>query len=259
MQGGPQLGFARESKTMTHREHATTQTRSHLPWRWLRRHVVTVVTSVAILAVGGLALDAALDGQRSVERNLREDRARDEQTAARSVDNGLLPSFRGSFDAAQSHPWSLAADDPGDIAALTASVRQFQSFGYVGGMVLDLRLQPTATYTVGPPLPPLADPGYSPMLAGLGAGKAGPSAVLVTSGTPLAGFPAPIIAPGRAGAAGLHRPARRPHPIGVPGFGGVPDERPRSHRGHPGRAGPGRGRHPERPPREALACGPDPR
>ncbi len=162
--------------------------RRRLPRAW-----VPAATALAVLVIGVLALDSVRDAQRSLEGHQRADRLNNETRAVADLEIGLLQSFRGTLDAAGDHAWSLAPDDAGDAHALEATVARLRSFGYVGGSVLDMRMQARTTYSSGPPIPALSHPAFTPMLASLAAGRADPSDLIEAGGTPLVGFPAPII------------------------------------------------------------------
>lgn len=157
----------------------------------LRRYLAVGLSLLLVGALGTLVVLADGQMQAASHRVHREDRARDQKMLANLTQQYLSFTARDLQALSLSRHWSMRPGDAGDRTALAHYAATSPFFAY-SAVLTDLTGRVlTASSTRS--FPAADDPAYTPLRAGLLAGKPGVSSVMSTAGRSLVAVAVPLV------------------------------------------------------------------
>lgn len=164
--------------------------------RWGRRLAPLVVSVALVVATGTLGFVLAESANSRSSALHRSDRDNLQSTLASLGKQYVLFSLKEGQDYASTGTWSLRKGDPADQARLQSFVDHAILLNY-GVALLGLGGEELNQYSAGPGLPPMADPGYRPMVSALIAGQPDVSSVMKVGGIPVVAMGVPVVVAGQ--------------------------------------------------------------
>ncbi|HLX90015.1 MAG TPA: diguanylate cyclase [Acidimicrobiales bacterium] len=142
------------------------------------RHLLLLAASVLLICVtGALAIGLTVQASNKADAIHLQDRQSLQRTLGGLGKQYLLFSLKEGLDYASTGTWALTRGNSADTARLQTFVTHAVLLNY-GAALVDLGAHELSSYSLGPGLPPVSDPGYQPMIRDLLARRPDVSSVM---------------------------------------------------------------------------------
>ncbi|HMK63609.1 MAG TPA: diguanylate cyclase, partial [Acidimicrobiales bacterium] len=158
----------------------------------LRRSAPVALSVLVILVVAGFGFAATRAAENRSQSVHIADRVQEQRTLAGLGTDYVLFGFKEEINYATTHDWSLASNDPADVALLAAYAEQSALLHYGAALVNLTTGSYISSAALTTSLPPLSDPGFAPMLESLQKGGPGLSLVMHVGSIPLVAYGVPL-------------------------------------------------------------------